>query len=276
MIMGSFLSRALIMAFGYAYPAYQCFKAVEKMKNKPETEHLLFWCHYWILVAMFSVSERLGDTFISWLPMYNEAKLAFLIYLWYPKTKGTTYVYNSWVKPFFAKHETEIDCKLLEMNVKASEIGVLIWQKTEGYGQTRFFEIMHYFSSRSLSSSRDRSDLLLLDSANNDGTNQKQSSEHFLPDSLSESLSRKKHEEAQEEAGDLLLPTASQSNKKVTPDQTDSTEATGLVETRPIDEPVLISSPESRNRNSSKQVTVSKRFFRQKCGKWRIFRAAEN
>ncbi|KAK1558302.1 hypothetical protein Q3G72_000892 [Acer saccharum] len=266
------------MAFGYAYPAYQCFKAVEKMKNKPEIEHLLFWCHYWILVAMFSVGERLGDTFISWLPMYNEAKLAFLIYLWYPKTKGTTYVYNSWVRPFFAKHETEIDCKLLEMNVKANEIGFLIWQKAEGYGQTRFFEIMKYFSSRSLtsSSSGDRSDQLLLDSANNDGTNQKQSSEHFLPDSLSESLSRKKHEEAQEEAGELLLPTASQSNKKVTSDQSDSTEATGLVETMPIDQPVLISSPESRNRNSSKQETVSKRFFRQKCGRWRIFWAAEN
>ncbi|KAI9181523.1 hypothetical protein LWI28_015860 [Acer negundo] len=264
------------MAFGYAYPVYQCFKAVEKMKNKPETEPLLFWCHYWILVAMFSVGERLGDTFISWLPMYNEAKLAFMIYLWYPKTKGTTYVYNSWVRPFFEKHETEIDRTLLEMNVKANEIGFLVWQKAEGYGQTRFFEIMKYFSSRSLSSG-DCYDQLLLDSANNDGTNQKQSLEHFLPDSLSESLSRKKHEETQEEAGNLLLPTASQSNKKVTPDQSDSSEATGLVETMPIDEPVLISSsPESRNRNSSKQETVSKRFFRQKCGKWRIFQAAEN
>ncbi|KAK0580406.1 hypothetical protein LWI29_001556 [Acer saccharum] len=164
------------------------------------------------------------------------------------------------------------------MNVKANEIGFLIWQKAEGYGQTRFFEIMKYFCSRSLtsSSSGDRSDQLLLDSANNDGTNQKQSLEHFLPDSLSESLSRKKHEEAQEEAGELLLPTASQSNKKVTSDQSDSTEATGLVETMPIDQPVLISSPESRNRNSSKQETVSKRFFRQKCGRWRIFWAAEN
>ncbi|KAK2665500.1 hypothetical protein Ddye_004074 [Dipteronia dyeriana] len=251
------------MAFGYAYPAYQCFKAVEKKKNKPETEHLLFWCHYWILVAMFSVGERLGDVFISWLPMYNEAKLAFMIYLWYPKTKGTTYVYNSWVRPFFAKHEMEIDCKLLEMNVKANEIGFLIWQKAEGYGQTRFFKIVHYFSSRSLSSSGDRSDQLLLDSASNDGTDQKQSSEHFLPDSLGESLTQKKDGEVKEEAG-------------VTSDQCDSTEATGLVETMSI-EPVLISSsPESRNRNSSKQETVSKRFFRQKCGKWRIFRAAEN
>ena len=33
------------MVFGYAYPAYECFKAVEK--NKPEIEQLLFWCQYW-------------------------------------------------------------------------------------------------------------------------------------------------------------------------------------------------------------------------------------
>ncbi|KAK9177290.1 hypothetical protein WN944_029310 [Citrus x changshan-huyou] len=68
------------MVFGYAYPAYECFKAAEK--NKPDTEQLLFWCQYWVLVAVFTVGERVGDTFIS-----CEAKLAFFIYLWYPKTK---------------------------------------------------------------------------------------------------------------------------------------------------------------------------------------------
>lgn len=35
------------MVFGYAYPAYECFKTVEK--NKPEIEQLRFWCQYWYL-----------------------------------------------------------------------------------------------------------------------------------------------------------------------------------------------------------------------------------
>ena len=35
------------MAFGYAYPAYECYKAVEK--NKPEIEQLRFWCQYWYI-----------------------------------------------------------------------------------------------------------------------------------------------------------------------------------------------------------------------------------
>jgi receptor expression-enhancing protein 1/2/3/4 len=84
-MMGGFLSRVLLLAFGYAYPAYECYKTVEL--NKPEIEQLIFWCQYWILVALMTVMERFGDFTISWLPFYSEAKLMFFIYLWYPKTK---------------------------------------------------------------------------------------------------------------------------------------------------------------------------------------------
>uniref|UniRef100_A0A0D9Z4Q5 HVA22-like protein n=1 Tax=Oryza glumipatula TaxID=40148 RepID=A0A0D9Z4Q5_9ORYZ len=84
-MIGGFLSRVLLLAFGYAYPAYECYKTVEL--NKPEIEQLIFWCQYWILVALMTVMERFGDFTISWLPFYSEAKLMFFIYLWYPKTK---------------------------------------------------------------------------------------------------------------------------------------------------------------------------------------------
>ncbi|KAF6142929.1 hypothetical protein GIB67_003885 [Kingdonia uniflora] len=146
-MMGSFLTRGLVMIFGYAYPAYECYKTVEK--NKPEIEHLRFWCQYWILVAMLTVFERVGDTFVSWVPMYSEAKLAFFIYLWYPKTKGTTYVYDSFFRPYVAKHETEIDRNLLEIRTRAGDMAVLYWQKAASYGQTRVVEILHYVASQS-------------------------------------------------------------------------------------------------------------------------------
>ncbi|KAJ4962462.1 hypothetical protein NE237_022401 [Protea cynaroides] len=146
-MMGSFLTRGLVMVFGYAYPAYECFKTVEK--NKPEIEQLRFWCQYWILVAMLTVFERVGDNFVSWVPMYSEAKLAFFIYLWYPKTKGTTYVYDSFFRPYLVKHETEIDRNLLEIRTRAGDIAVLYWQKAASYSQTRVFEILQYFASQS-------------------------------------------------------------------------------------------------------------------------------
>ncbi|KAL1343934.1 hypothetical protein HN51_017861 [Arachis hypogaea] len=146
-MIGSFITRALVMAFGYAYPAYECYKAVEK--NKPEIEQLRFWCQYWILVALLTVFERIGDTFISWVPMYSEAKLAFFIYLWYPKTKGTTYVYDSFFRPYVAKHESEIDRNLSELKTRAGDVAVLYWQRAASYGQTRIVDILQYVAAQS-------------------------------------------------------------------------------------------------------------------------------
>ncbi|KAL7175181.1 hypothetical protein ACSBR2_028896 [Camellia fascicularis] len=146
-MIGSFLTRGLVMLFGYAYPAYECFKTVEK--NKPDIEQLRFWCQYWILVAVLTVCERIGDTFVAWVPMYSEAKLAFFIYLWYPKTMGTTYVYDCFFKPYMAKHETEIDRNLLELRTRAGDIAVVYWQRASSYGQTRIFDILQYVAAQS-------------------------------------------------------------------------------------------------------------------------------
>ncbi|KAG6538193.1 hypothetical protein ZIOFF_003305 [Zingiber officinale] len=115
------------MVFGYACPAYECYKAVEI--NRLEIEQLRFWCQYWF-------------------PMHNEAKLAFYIYLWYPKTKGTTYIYQNLLQPFIEKHETEIDRNLLEFKTRTGGVMLQVWQKTAKYGQTRFFEILQDLASR--------------------------------------------------------------------------------------------------------------------------------
>ncbi|KAJ6392279.1 hypothetical protein OIU77_026100 [Salix suchowensis] len=146
-MIGSFLTRGLVMVFGYAYPAYECYKTIEL--NKPEIEQLRFWCQYWILVAVLTVCERIGDTFISWVPMYSEAKLAFYIYLWYPKTKGTSYVYDSFFRPYIAKHENEIDRSLLELRTRAGDTAFVYWQRAASYGQTRVFEILQYIAAQS-------------------------------------------------------------------------------------------------------------------------------
>ncbi|EMS48890.1 hypothetical protein TRIUR3_18673 [Triticum urartu] len=172
MVVGSFITRALILVLGYAYPAYDCYKTVEL--NRPEIEQLRFWCQYWILLAMLTVFERVGDNFISWLPMYSEAKLAFIVYLWYPKTQvwfpafcvaltcyvlwlvsnkglfqGTSYVYESFFKPYIAKHESEIDRNLLELRTRASDMAVTYFHKVADYSQSRFHEILQYVASQS-------------------------------------------------------------------------------------------------------------------------------
>ncbi|KAL5230177.1 hypothetical protein ABZP36_028953 [Zizania latifolia] len=146
-MMGDFLSRVLLLAFGYAYPAYECYKTIEL--NKPEIGQLIFWCQYWILVALLTVFERLGDCAISWLPLYSEAKLMFFIYLWYPRTKGTTYVYETFFRPYISQHENDIDRNILEFRARAGDMLVVYWQKAATIGQTTFFDILKYVSAQS-------------------------------------------------------------------------------------------------------------------------------
>ncbi|KAJ0791000.1 hypothetical protein HanOQP8_Chr01g0000701 [Helianthus annuus] len=71
---------------------------------------------YTFKVSLFTLCVIGGST--CRVPMYSEAKLAFYIYLWYPKTMGTTYVYDSFFKPYISKHEPEIDRNLMELKTR--------------------------------------------------------------------------------------------------------------------------------------------------------------
>ncbi|KAA8518477.1 hypothetical protein F0562_015951 [Nyssa sinensis] len=146
-MLGDFITRILLLVLGYAYPAFECFKTVEK--NKVQIEELRFWCQYWIIVALMTVFERIGDIFISWLPMYGEMKLALFIYLWYPKTKGTGYVYETFLRPYVAKHETEIDRNLQELRARAWDMAIYYWQNCANMGQTTLFQMIQYLASQS-------------------------------------------------------------------------------------------------------------------------------
>ncbi|GMP34695.1 hypothetical protein CsSME_00007461 [Camellia sinensis var. sinensis] len=146
-MLGDFFTRGLVLVLGYAYPAFECFKTVEK--NRVEIEELQFWCQYWIIVAVFTVFERIGDIFISWLPMYGEMKLAMFIYLWYPKTKGTSYIYKTFLRPYISKHETEIDRKLQELRVRAWDLATYYWQNCTKIGQSTFIQALQYMAAQS-------------------------------------------------------------------------------------------------------------------------------
>jgi len=145
-MVGSFITRAVIMALGYVYPAYECYKIVET--NRPDIEQLRFWCQYWIIIAVMTVLECWADILISWVPLYSEAKLAFIIYLWYPKTMGTTYVYTTLLRPLVVRHESDIDQNLNELRARAGDVALHWWQRGSLYVQSRFFEVLQFLASQ--------------------------------------------------------------------------------------------------------------------------------
>ncbi|KAH9288435.1 hypothetical protein KI387_032552, partial [Taxus chinensis] len=102
-----------------------------------------------IIIATLTVLERVLDTFVSWLPMYGEAKVAFILYLWYPKTKGTSYVYDAFVRPFVAKHEVDIDRSIHELKTRAGDMVLLYGRKSSYYVQARIFDALQYVATQS-------------------------------------------------------------------------------------------------------------------------------
>ena len=49
------------------------------------------------------------------MPLYYEAKLVFVIWLWYPASKGAVGLYTHTLQPFLAAHEASIDRQLAEL-----------------------------------------------------------------------------------------------------------------------------------------------------------------
>ncbi|KAL0775064.1 hypothetical protein Bca101_040216 [Brassica carinata] len=137
-----------LLILGYTYPAFECYKTVEK--NKVDIEELRFWCQYWILLALISSFERVGDIFISWLPLYGEMKVVFFVYLWWPKTKGTRLVYETLLKPVIAQHETEIDRKIMELRARAWDFFIFYFHNFAQAGQSTFIQAFQYVLAQSV------------------------------------------------------------------------------------------------------------------------------
>lgn len=48
--------------FGYIWPAYQCYKAIEQKNAEAVRE----WCIYWFIMALFVMTERVLDFVVFW------------------------------------------------------------------------------------------------------------------------------------------------------------------------------------------------------------------
>ncbi|KAL5223818.1 hypothetical protein ABZP36_010457 [Zizania latifolia] len=140
-MLGDLLSRVLLLLFGYAMPAFECFKTVEARPNDANT--LRFWCQYWIIVAMVIAFESL----ISWMPMYGEIKLAFFVYLWYPKTKGSDAVYDTFVRPVVMQYEPNIEQRLLHLRAKSGQLLSFYIKNFADKGTAFFMDVLRYVVS---------------------------------------------------------------------------------------------------------------------------------
>ncbi|NWS08092.1 REEP4 protein, partial [Motacilla alba] len=79
------------------------------------------WMMYWIVFALFMAAETFTDLLISWLPFYYEVKMAFVIWLLSPYTRGASLLYRRFVHPALARREKDIDAFLVRARERGYE-----------------------------------------------------------------------------------------------------------------------------------------------------------
>lgn len=79
------------------YPGYQTLKALDSHK-KNETD----WLVYWTVFGIFTLAEELLWFILGYIPFYSLIRLAFVVYLWLPRTQGALVIYEMVISPLFA------------------------------------------------------------------------------------------------------------------------------------------------------------------------------
>ncbi|XP_051927250.1 receptor expression-enhancing protein 3 [Hippocampus zosterae] len=111
------ISRCVVLLFGTLYPAYYSYKAV-KTKNIKE---YVRWMMYWIVFALYTVVETITDLTLAWFPLYYELKVAFVIWLLSPYTRGASLIYKKCLHPLLSSREREIDDYIVQAKERGYE-----------------------------------------------------------------------------------------------------------------------------------------------------------
>uniref|UniRef100_A0A3P8T8F4 Receptor expression-enhancing protein n=1 Tax=Amphiprion percula TaxID=161767 RepID=A0A3P8T8F4_AMPPE len=111
------VSWLVMLLFGTLYPAYYSYKAV-KTKNVKE---YVRWMMYWIVFALYTVVETITDLTLAWFPLYYELKIAFVIWLLSPYTRGASLIYRKCLHPLLSSREREIDEYIVQAKERSYE-----------------------------------------------------------------------------------------------------------------------------------------------------------
>jgi TB2/DP1, HVA22 family len=65
--------------------------------------------------GFLGVIDSFADYIMYWVPFFSPLKLVFLVWCWYPTTKGSNVIYYSFIQPLYKQHEGHIDSALNNM-----------------------------------------------------------------------------------------------------------------------------------------------------------------
>ena len=103
--------RLLTTVVAFLYPLYcslRCLCLPRSYAADPSRGPRL-WLVYWLVFGLLSFSERLSDSLLSFLPLYQPLKLAFLLWCFLPQSEGCAVLYDCVLNPLLARHSPVIE-----------------------------------------------------------------------------------------------------------------------------------------------------------------------
>lgn len=98
---------------GFLYPALRSFQAIETTHSKKDDVQ---WLTYWTVFAVFSIFEVFLKLILYVFPYYFSVKLAVVIWMMHPATRGASSLYENFLQPMLAHHEANIDAAIKHAN----------------------------------------------------------------------------------------------------------------------------------------------------------------
>ncbi|XP_049785051.1 receptor expression-enhancing protein 6-like [Schistocerca cancellata] len=104
---------------GFVYPAYRSIKALETPQKDDDTK----WLTYWVVFALFSVTEFFSGLLVHWFPFYWLLKCMFFIWCFVPlEANGSMVIYRNVIRPYFIKHHAQVDSAMSNIADSATKL----------------------------------------------------------------------------------------------------------------------------------------------------------
>ena len=87
-------AKLIVDLVGFVYPAYQSFKSMDS-GSQDDTQ----WLTYWVVFSFMSIFESLFGVIVNLIPFYFWIKIAVIIWMYYPTTRGAEVIYEQGLRP---------------------------------------------------------------------------------------------------------------------------------------------------------------------------------